>query len=457
MTKAPSPTFCILPWVHRFTNVGGEIQVCCSSEEHDNDIRHEDGRPMRAPAGLDDAAIMNSAYMRKLRLEMMAGEWPSPCKRCKVTEALGGISRRQSENIRFQRHIAPMLEATAPDGAIPVNVVSSDFRLGNTCNLACRMCNPRSSIKWVGDYGKVDHDIYISDEMYKEYKAYRWYDTGDTYSYFAKQVPTLEHVHFAGGEPLIVPRMLEFLRACVDSGHAGHIQLSYNTNLTKIPDEAKRLWPYFQSVHLYCSVDGYGELNDYIRHPSRWETLDANLRDIEANHAAYGVKEALVMCTFQAYNVLKLEELYDYLAENFRFVCPIPQLVDLHFPAFYRATVLPKDLKAYALERMQRIEAKTQARIRAGEIPEWRAGILDSLRGSMKFLTAENLELLIPQFLRSAESKDALRSQSLYEIVPELRALKLGGNGGVTGASLNSGNPPFKKSYAANASATDPS
>lgn len=30
-----SSTFCVLPWMHRFTNIGGEVQVCCVSEEFD--------------------------------------------------------------------------------------------------------------------------------------------------------------------------------------------------------------------------------------------------------------------------------------------------------------------------------------------------------------------------------------------------------------------------------------
>jgi len=73
-------TFCVLPWLHRFTNIGGEIQVCCSSEEYDNHILSDSGHKLMAPSDEDDAMIMNTRFMKELRLQLLNGQWPQISK-----------------------------------------------------------------------------------------------------------------------------------------------------------------------------------------------------------------------------------------------------------------------------------------------------------------------------------------------------------------------------------------
>lgn len=418
-------TFCILPWIHRFTNIGGEIEVCCSSEGYNNAVRDDDGRPLMAPQDLDDERVLNSTFMKKLRLEMLAGKWPELCQRCQVTEAAHGVSRRQNENDRFREHIDHALSVTQPDGTIPVRVVYSDFRPGNLCNLACRMCSPRSSSKWLAEFGKTAHADRVSKESMDEFSSYRWFESDRISPYFKRQIPTLKNLHFAGGEPLISKSAREILELCIAAGRAGEIELSYNTNLTQIPRELEKLWPHFGGVRLYCSIDATERLNEVIRHPSKWEDTDRNLRYIDQNHEALGIKEALVMCTVQVYNVFSLAKLYDYLAENFQFVGQIPCLVDLHTPHFYQTSILPTELKALAARRMEQIEAATRERLAAGKIPVHLAGYLDTLIGAKNFMLMNELQALIPDFLREADSIDDFRKQSIFSLVPELKFLRL--------------------------------
>ena len=69
-----SKSFCVLPWLHRFTNIEGQIQVCCSSEEYDNNIRDNSGGKMTAPSANNNEEIMNSNFMKNLRIQMIQGE-----------------------------------------------------------------------------------------------------------------------------------------------------------------------------------------------------------------------------------------------------------------------------------------------------------------------------------------------------------------------------------------------
>ena len=82
---------------------------------------------------------------------------------------------------------------------------------------------------------------------------------------------------------MMIPQMIHALRICVDSGFAGGIDLSYNTNITLLPQGVAELWPQFKSVSLSCSIDGYGSLNEYIRRPSRWRDVDRHLHTLDAH------------------------------------------------------------------------------------------------------------------------------------------------------------------------------
>ena len=67
------------------------------------------------------------------------------------------------------------------------------------------------------------------------------------------------------------------LRLLVDAGHAGHVELRYVTNGTRVPARAKELWPHFKRVGLQVSLDGVGARFEYLRHPARWDAVIANL------------------------------------------------------------------------------------------------------------------------------------------------------------------------------------
>src|SRR6185295_13957665 len=87
----------------------------------------------------------NSGYMKTLRLDMLEGRRPKPCERCYLYEDLGMRSHRQSQNAQHAEEIAQYVDSTDADGAAPLALRSIDLRIGNLCNLRCRMCSPQSS------------------------------------------------------------------------------------------------------------------------------------------------------------------------------------------------------------------------------------------------------------------------------------------------------------------------
>ena len=91
MSKHPSETFCILPWMHLSTRPNGHMRVCCtanaSSVGPTNDkefggevgiLKGADGKPANLNTS-DFLSSWNNDYMKNTRLQMLKGEKPPSC------------------------------------------------------------------------------------------------------------------------------------------------------------------------------------------------------------------------------------------------------------------------------------------------------------------------------------------------------------------------------------------
>ena len=371
MGREPSPSFCVVPWLHRLVDERGCIKVCCVAEGPENFLTGDDGRRLRVQDASSDHDIFNHPRLKALRRAMLSGEWDPICRRCQSAEAAGGSSSRTGRNHHFAHRVDELCDATQPDGTIERPVLRHlDLRLGNTCNLTCRMCSPGASTLWIDSYNRVQPEAYqLSARRLDELRQVAWVKDRDVWRRFSESLPSIEWLHFAGGEPMIVPEMIEALERCVVSGRAGDIDLSYTTNLTRVPDAVAALWPRFKSVSLTCSVDGFGALNEYIRRPSRWADIDRHLRLLDAHFHAWNLSEVFVSPTVQVYNVLDLDKLYAYLRSGFAHVLPLPLLNPLTWPDYLSVRHLPAHAKETAADRLRAERSR----------PEYRSTRLDWL------------------------------------------------------------------------------
>jgi sulfatase maturation enzyme AslB (radical SAM superfamily) len=408
--------FCVLPWIHSFVNIGGEYQVCCTSEEFHKGIPNNLGKffNIKDQPSIDE--VMNSDFLKKIRLDMLDGQLPKLCGRCVITEKNGGGSRRTLENRSYFHLIDSLIESTQPDGSIPVNIICADYRLGNICNLQCRMCNPRSTVMWLKEWETVKSSSFeISPEKMKEYSNYNWIDEDYLLEEFDKKIQSIKTLHFAGGEPLIAPRMREMLQICVDRGIAGNISLTYNTNITKLPEKVLELWKHFKEVRLLCSIDGFGKVNDYIRMPSKWDNIDKNLTFLDENARDLKLTDILLSTTVQAYNILNLNDLFQYLSK-FKNICKIPNLIDLYSPDYLMTQVLPPHLKKEATSRMMKIHHDLDKKKFPGK--EY---LIDNIHQILNFMNSRDLhQERWGEFVRFNSKIDNLKGMSMQDCIPEL-------------------------------------
>jgi sulfatase maturation enzyme AslB (radical SAM superfamily) len=416
--EASRHSFCVLPWMHRFVNLGGEVQLCCTAEEFDDSfIRDDAGHRINIADGLSDEQIGGTRHMRDIRQMMLKGAWPAACERCRLTEQTGGCSRRQAENRHFESHVPWIVENTDEQGFAPVRIRSRDYRFGNLCNLRCRMCHPRASKLLLDEWNEVARPrLRISDKQADEYGNMTWYNNQQLWDDFTAHCKDLEHLHFAGGEPLIIPEVLKALEICVNEGVAGDIELTFNTNATKIPPRHRELWPQFKTVNLLCSIDAYGPLNDYIRYPAKWTRLAHNLDIIDQHHKELNLGSATLSVTVQIYNIFHLHELIEYCQGRFKFIRARPNLVHLSIPDYFNIQHLPDDLKQLAAERLQALKTRL---VLAGQTEG-----LNQIDSILAYLgTGEHSAYLMNEFKRVTAIFDRLRGESVSALVPELQKL----------------------------------
>ncbi len=414
--------FCVLPWTHLFADEQGVTWPCCRSVTTEHPNRDDaSGEPLRIGGGrsLDD--VRNSTTMRALRQAMLAGEKPPACERCYAAEGYGIHSHRQSVNAaRGAAGIEALVAQTADNGAITTPLESLDLRLGNLCNLRCRMCSPHSSKALLREWAQK-HDVPLEHTYFDQFRDLRWFEDEHLWAGIEAS-PALGRVHFAGGEPLLIPAMYAYLERMVEQGKAGELTISYNTNLTVLPDRVLALWKHFKAVRVTISLDGHGAVNDFIRYPARWERIAANIHRLDRARASGDLDGELgTNSAVQVFNVFRIGVLLDYLADATS-TLGLPNLSIVTHPPHLSLRILPPELKHLAAQRVADAIAQSG--------PKWRArwgaaagDLIAALDGIVDYMLAADDSEHLPEFLAWARHQDGFRRQNTAMAIPELAPL----------------------------------
>jgi MoaA/NifB/PqqE/SkfB family radical SAM enzyme len=295
IAETATPTFCALPWIHMATRPNGDMRVCCSANASGAGVDHTVGLvkdDAGDPVNFSTTTPMqawNSEYMRNIRRTMMDGNIPASCTKCFAEEQQGVVSKRMWETTTWmERGLDPvtMLNDTQSDGRYKDQLKYLDLRLGHTCNIKCVMCSPHDSSKWVADWKVLApqlEDPEVKRQMQWDKSSFnnKWHENEIFWDQLYKQIPYLEEVYFAGGEPLMIKEHKKFIEEIVRSGHNKKIRLRYNTNGILVDEELIELWKHFAVVKVGVSIDAHTDRNNYIRYPTDWETVERNLHMLD--------------------------------------------------------------------------------------------------------------------------------------------------------------------------------
>ena len=222
--------------------------------------------------------LINSKPLKDLRKELMEGSWPLACSNCNKSEGAGVDSMRTIWNKSFADHYPNLTYPKMTDTLDPKDIFYSDFTFSTKCNSKCLTCGPNLSSAWEGEWNTIWKNKYERlEEKIRPEKERLSFQVSDMDEIF-DLTSNSKFMSFVGGEPTISDEHLQFLTLLVKSGKSKNINISYVTNLTGITDELIELWKNFYSVRLTLSVDGYGNINEYIRYPFKWSKIESNIR-----------------------------------------------------------------------------------------------------------------------------------------------------------------------------------
>tara|TARA_B110001454_G_scaffold21039_1_gene20092 strand:+ start:1024 stop:2214 length:1191 start_codon:yes stop_codon:yes gene_type:complete len=273
-----SNTFCPLLFQHLATHPHGGVTHCCIADHRNALSSSRDGDRFYNLNRDTVHDTMNSESFRKARLEVLNDEQPRACTRCYVEESKGITSKRIEEIRNYPEYTIDVARDVTDDTGY-MKDVQLDFvelRLGNTCNVACRTCNPASSSKWRNDYDALQNATTFQLTDYNTMEGFRWPERDGFWDDLLQHCDHVKTFYINGGEPMLIKEHFAFLERLVEMGKTD-IKLWYNINMTLMNEKVIDLWRKFDHVKVSCSIDDLGDRNHYIRYPTKWNDVEKNI------------------------------------------------------------------------------------------------------------------------------------------------------------------------------------
>jgi len=373
-------TICMLPWVSMEVTPMGTYRPCCLYGESIPNISVHEGH------SIHDA--QHSNYMQSLRQQFLNGEKPAGCNMCWQEESVPGrMSKRKATFVKMKSTSIDYTE----DSVAPIFL---DLKLGNICNLKCRICGSWSSSKWAQeeiDIANGNNQLARTQLIKGQWprKTPEWWKALDD------ALPHIEYLEFTGGEPFLIEEHFDLLQVLVDRGYASKIDIHYNTNGTTWPKRGLALWPHFKRVEIAFSIDDVGKRFEYQRYGADWgRTYDVIMQAVETEFA-------LQICTtFNIQNAYYWGLLSQWIEST--------GIKDVHFnilhePPMFCLRNLPEHVKPIYAEKMLACD------------PSWHAKI----KGVIGFMNLPGQDMS-KDFTHRISLNDKYRNERLEDAHPEV-------------------------------------
>jgi MoaA/NifB/PqqE/SkfB family radical SAM enzyme len=301
-------TICMLPWISIETSPVGTARPCCLARE---EITKIDGS--KFDLNKDNLeTIYHSEYMQNLRQQFRNGGKPETCKLCWDEEEAGRTSKRIHSRIRLKE----LYGQIDWENDNPNQLWFLDLKLGNICNLKCRICGSWSSSKWAAE----ELDYMPKDFDRKQHIAYQWLRQGawprnqgtNFWENLKTLLPNIKYLEFTGGEPWLIQEHFDLLTYAYNQGFSKNIDLHYNTNGTQAITPHVDLFSNFGRVDIAFSVDNVGKRFEYERHGANWEEVNKNIDFTHEAKKSYKNLTTQLCFTVNIQNVFYLDELLDW-------------------------------------------------------------------------------------------------------------------------------------------------
>jgi Radical SAM superfamily/4Fe-4S single cluster domain/Iron-sulfur cluster-binding domain len=390
----PHDKFCVLPWISLEASPIGTVRPCCLA---DDEIVDNNGNKFKLLTSAF-ADIQSSDHMQTLRQEFLAGKQPKTCRRCWAEEDAGRTSKRMHTLNRL-KHMGITPEWTAD--AKPLMFL--DLKLGNICNLKCRICGSWSSSQFATEELKFVQDNKKQSFHYQMLKDGAWpRENSQFWTELEQSLNDIRYLEFTGGEPFLIQEHFDLLQTLVDRGVAHQVEIHYNTNGTQYPEHAEEIWQHFKHVEIAFSIDDVGARFEYQRTNAIWKEVVDNIEKFKLMRARNTNITLQVCCTINVFNVYYLVDVVNWIhQQDFDFV----YWNMLHDAPWASIAHLPNKAKTHIAEHLKN-----------SLFPE---KYLTDIQKIVEFMhigtSSDGMELL-----KNIQQMDTRRNESLIAVAPEL-------------------------------------
>ena len=381
-----SKTYCVMPHKALALQNHGDFCVCninnMSFETKTREVMYVHN------TSLKDAW---NSHTRKLVSATLDRNLASPaCSQCFDLEKSGINSARINLNNLF---------GDIPN--MPTQPRVFILKPGNTCNLACRMCNPATSSGWYRDAYQlaVKNEGFVGTaaEYSKTFEHIRNSfnrDNAEFWDTFVEWLPNMVFVDIYGGEPFLTSALFDALARVADADQSHNTELQLHTNVTTFNPQYLEILSKFKSVKIGLSVDSDqpAEL-EYIRYPVNATVVFDNLEKFKQASYQYQNISFNICITVTPLNVLNILQIQQNLNQHFQ-----TNLNIVTSPGEYDIRHIPPDVRKIVADRN----------------PEIANFIMQTVPGC---------DVLWPKFWKHTKDLDQLRGQSFEDTFPEFYEL----------------------------------
>ncbi len=288
----------MLPYMHIYGSAGGDMVPCCEAQEV----------PLNNP-GESAIESWNNDNYKELRRALANDERPERCAVCWHNEDSGIVSNRQQWEHDNWNTFADKISVN-DDYSVNNPPYWVELKVSNFCNLKCIMCSTHSSYKRVAD-------LDIISKYTKDGYETRLLRPTDLFASLNEWPELWDHVHtlqFTGGEPIINKEHYDLLEG-IPAEAKKRIRLRYASNLSYIKFKKYdliKIWNEFKHVNIKVSMDGVGDVYNYIRQDGDWDTVYANMMALN-NEPGIDVAAGI---TVQAHNIYQMPEFFQFWKES---------------------------------------------------------------------------------------------------------------------------------------------
>ena len=314
-------TFCMAPWTHTYLSPQTERRLCCASREPAQSFKQyiDTGNEASEYKPLTLKEHWNSEHMKSVRLRMMAGEELSECEVCDH-KLLNTNVYRSYWNQLFKDRVDEAYATTDDKGATTMQTISFDYRFNNLCNFKCRMCGDMLSSSWEAESRKhnrwnKESQPWMASPLREQ--IIKFQDTQVVQEFVdAIETKTIKEIYWCGGEPLMWDMHWKAMQRIIELGFAKEVYVRYNTNLSRTSFKGTKLFdllPQFQDWQICSSLDGTGEVGEYIRDGLNYEQWLRNFK--EGMAVAKTAREMRLDYTITMPGMLELKNMFDLSVE----------------------------------------------------------------------------------------------------------------------------------------------